>query len=326
MAIIIWKGGVIALKKIIACTIFTILVSQGISQGISLGRVEGSSSLKRTENNEANYKITMKQDFLCLMMAYPDYALDVEKGADGAFYLKMKSGKKILYDDKKSKNLEQKLSNPDLQDMLEQIYPLRSINHVMEANFDPGRVRVYSLLKEVYGDSRATIERSLKRAGGNFRFNGNNLASKSLSSALKELSEKSRSNGKISGNVFPINGTYNYRVISGTNMLSPHAFGIAIDLVTQSSDYWKWATMKKANERLSKYPAEIAEVFEKNNFIWGGKWSHFDIMHYEYRPEIILKAKYFGDEKGEIKNWYGQVSIDDSKIKDYIGKIDKVLE
>ena len=25
--------------------------------------------------------------------------------------------------------------------------------------------------------------------------------------------------------------------------------------------------------------------------IWGGKWHRFDIMHFEYRPEIILQAK-----------------------------------
>lgn len=322
MAIIVLKGGEIDLKKIIACTIFTILILQSMSQGT----VEGGSTLRRTENNENKYKVTMKQDFLCLMMAYPDYAVDVEKGDNGAFYLIMKSRKKILYDDKKAKNFAQKLSNPDLQDMLEQIYPLTPIKHVMEVDYDPGRARIYSLLKEVYGDSRSAVEGNLKRAGGNFRFNGNNLASKSMSNAIKELSDISRSNGKVSRNVFPLNGTYNYRVISGTNMLSPHAFGIAIDLVTQSSDYWKWASVKKANSRLSSYPAEIAEIFEKNNFIWGGKWSHFDIMHYEYRPEIILKAKYFGDEKSKFKNWYGEVSLDDPIIKGYIGKIDKVLE
>jgi hypothetical protein len=32
-------------------------------------------------------------------------------------------------------------------------------------------------------------------------------------------------------------------------------------------------------------------VFERQGFIWGGKWWHFDTMHFEYRPEIIAHAK-----------------------------------
>ncbi len=38
-----------------------------------------------------------------------------------------------------------------------------------------------------------------------------------------------------------------------------------------------------------KYPKEIVEVFEKHGFIWGGKWSHYDLMHFEYRPELLQK-------------------------------------
>jgi hypothetical protein len=29
-------------------------------------------------------------------------------------------------------------------------------------------------------------------------------------------------------------------------------------------------------------------VFEKHGFIWGGKWYHYDTMHFEYRPELLL--------------------------------------
>jgi hypothetical protein len=32
---------------------------------------------------------------------------------------------------------------------------------------------------------------------------------------------------------------------------------------------------------------EIVDVFERHGFIWGGKWYHFDTMHFEYRPELI---------------------------------------
>ena len=39
----------------------------------------------------------------------------------------------------------------------------------------------------------------------------------------------------------------------------------------------------------NNYPQEIVELFEKHGFIWGGKWSHFDLMHFEYRPELLRK-------------------------------------
>ena len=32
-------------------------------------------------------------------------------------------------------------------------------------------------------------------------------------------------------------------------------------------------------------------AFEAEGFIWGGKWSEFDLMHFEYRPELILLAR-----------------------------------
>ena len=32
----------------------------------------------------------------------------------------------------------------------------------------------------------------------------------------------------------------------------------------------------------------IPEIFEKHGFIWGGKWDHFDTMHFEYRPELCV--------------------------------------
>lgn len=33
------------------------------------------------------------------------------------------------------------------------------------------------------------------------------------------------------------------------------------------------------------YPASIVRAFESEGFIWGGKWYHFDLMYFEYRPE-----------------------------------------
>lgn len=285
----------------------------------------GGSALN-AEGETNDYDVNMKRDLLVLMMAYPEYAVNVEKDSSGHVYLVMKSGKKIFYDDKKTKNFDQKLNNGDLQDMLEQVYPLSSIEDIMEKDFDPGRVRVYSLLNEVYGSSKKAIEDNLVNVNSiNCRFNKNNGAAEALKNVMRELLPLAKGNSKISSCIYPLSGTYNHRVIAGTGRLSPHAFGNTIDLARDKRDYWKWASVEQGRQRLKSYPKEIVEIFEKNNFVWGGKWNHFDILHFEYRPEIILKARYFGEGNKNDGKWYEGVPIEDANIKNYIEKIEAVL-
>jgi D-alanyl-D-alanine carboxypeptidase-like protein len=38
-------------------------------------------------------------------------------------------------------------------------------------------------------------------------------------------------------------------------------------------------------------PWEIIRIFESHGFIWGGKWYHYDTMHFEYRPELLIAGK-----------------------------------
>ena len=66
---------------------------------------------------EDKYNIQMKEDILVLFMAYPGFIKDIEKTEDNKVYIIMKSGKKILYDDKVEKSHEEVLANPDLHDM-----------------------------------------------------------------------------------------------------------------------------------------------------------------------------------------------------------------
>ena len=275
------------------------------------------------------YDRAMRQDLLCLMMAYPEYVTDIESDAQGKVYVIMKSGRRLLYDDKRQKNPAEKLSNPDLQDMLEQVYPLLPVRSVLEENYDPGRSRVYGLFSEVYGSSKQAVEAklvSLNLGYGSYQFNGSNKAAESLKAAMNELVPLARGNQSIGNCIFPSSGTYNYRLIAGTNQLSPHSYGIAIDLAVNKKDYWRWSSRTDGDKRLSAYPSEIVEVFEKNNFIWGGKWGHFDIMHFEYRPEVILKARYFKDNQNIEKAWHDGVPLEDVFIKNSIEKINKKLK
>ncbi|NRY20752.1 hypothetical protein DE164_004073 [Clostridium beijerinckii] len=164
---------------------------------------------------------------------------------------------------------------------------------------------------------------TLKYGYTNYQFNKQNDANASLEAALKELMPLAKSRSDIGSILYPASGTFNYRVISGTGRLSPHSYGIAIDLKSDKRDYWKWSSEKAGKERLSDYPKELVEAFEKNNFVWGGKWGHFDILHFEYRPEIILKARYFANWNNNDE-WFQGVPINEETNK-YIEIINNKL-
>jgi hypothetical protein len=75
--------------------------------------------------------------------------------------------------------------------------------------------------------------------------------------------------------------------------LSLHSFGIAIDINVAESNYWQW-DCKCKNEKTklnytNRIPQLIIAIFEKYGFIWGGKWYHYDTMHFEYRPELLIQ-------------------------------------
>ncbi|CAH2214034.1 M15 family metallopeptidase [Tepidibacter aestuarii] len=276
--------------------------------------------------NDKKYTIDMKRNILSLMMGYDGYIVDIDASDDNV-YLIMKSGNKILYDDKKNKTTQEKINNPDLQDMMEESYNLENTHNI--ATNDPGRIRHYQLLKEVYGNTKKEIEVNLKnlRFGNKYyAFNNKNNAYDNLNKSINEALNICKQDNRIYKYVYPISGTFNYRVISGTGRLSPHSFGIAIDLTSDKSDYWKWASKEAGQNRLKSYPDSLVRVFENNKFIWGGKWEHFDILHFEYRPEFIYKAKHFNDNLDYSKPWYKGADIKDERTKLYIDLINNKIK
>lgn len=325
------------MKKIGALAVILIFLISGCgrkppstdSSVKSVDKTQESVDKSTVDRTETIYSITMKRDILALMLAYPDYINGVEAKEEDNAYIIMKSGKRILYDDKKQKSFEEKMLNADIQDMLEQIYPLNDISKLMDKDNDPGRIRAYSLFNDIYGVSKEKIQSDLvnvKAGGRSLQFNKNNRAADFLKAAFEETNALIKSNPKIYSFVYPSSGTFNYRVISGTNQLSAHAFGIAIDLKSDKRDYWKWASRQDGEKRLNEYPRELVRVFEKNNFIWGGKWNHFDILHFEYRPEIIIKGKYFAGEPDLNKLWHDGINLKDDRVEKYVKIIDSALK
>ena len=72
-----------------------------------------------------------------------------------------------------------------------------------------------------------------------------------------------------------------------------YGFGIAIDIAAAHSHYWLRAKPGAGGHIAYKneIPWEIVRIFEAHGFIWGGKWYHYDTMHFEYRPELTGAAK-----------------------------------
>ena len=87
--------------------------------------------------------------------------------------------------------------------------------------------------------------------------------------------------------LFPIGGTYVCRAVADTGQTSMHGWGAAIDINVSLSDYWLWRRAAGLPAYVNRIPPEIVAIFERHGFIWGGRWSHFDTMHFEYRPELI---------------------------------------
>jgi D-alanyl-D-alanine carboxypeptidase len=67
-----------------------------------------------------------------------------------------------------------------------------------------------------------------------------------------------------------------------------HGWGAAIDINPALSDYWLWhQAAGDVPIYVNRIPPDIVAVFERHGFIWGGRWVHFDTMHFEYRPELL---------------------------------------
>nr|WP_253685387.1 MULTISPECIES: M15 family metallopeptidase [unclassified Treponema] len=91
--------------------------------------------------------------------------------------------------------------------------------------------------------------------------------------------------------------SFNWRVIADSGKLSNHSWGSAIDLLPANyrnkKIYWFWEAarndywMKIMPYRRWIPPKAVIDAFESEGFIWGGKWTLWDNMHFEYRPELL---------------------------------------
>ncbi|OMQ46193.1 M15 family metallopeptidase [Ensifer sp. 1H6] len=230
---------------------------------------------------------TLSEKLELLARAYPEAVAEV-----GQDTLTLRDGGPALpIDDGRQKSHAEKLASGDIEDSLSQIYPLGPCAKPPGVDFDPGRIRSEALMKRLYGGSAAGVRRDLVVVdwfGERLSVTSRHGVAKALQAVGRELASRP----KLKRYLVPSAGTFNWRNIAGAHTLSVHSFGAAIDLNTGFADYWRWAGGGKSGAApyRNRYPLEIVEVFEKHGFIWGGRWYHFDTMHFEYRPELIGKT------------------------------------
>jgi hypothetical protein len=232
-----------------------------------------------------------------LVAAYPGAIAALERDAEGRLVLALTTGQKLMYDDGVPRDQRQALENPDVRTMLAQAYPLGPVtdqNASPAPGFDPGRARVQALFAALYGASEAQVRQNCAAAPfGNkhLQFNARFGAAQALARVWQNIQAQLPRHPEWNAILSPVGGTLAWRRIAGTKRLSMHSFGIAIDL-NPHLPYWRnGLAPDAAATRRKAFPPEILAAFEAEGFIWGGKWASFDLMHFEYRPEIILKAR-----------------------------------
>lgn len=156
------------------------------------------------------------------------------------------------------------------------------------APVDPGRARVEELFRATYGGTRREVEPRLAKVRFfGLRYPFHERAAEPLRRVVERLEGAVKTDPKVLPFLRDIGGTFIWRTIKRSKRLSGHAFGIAIDLNVERSDYWRWTYRGKPMIWKNRVPQAVVDAFEAEGFIWGGRWKHYDTMHFEYRPELL---------------------------------------
>lgn len=220
-----------------------------------------------------------------LVRAYPDFLLSHDEEV-----LVWKDGTHMpVSDGRSNKTFQEKLRHASILDQLSIPYVRGELEKPPGLEEDPGRFRNAAFFDKMYGDcSKGEVQKKLanvawlpKSGGGSVQITTANGIADHLRAISEELDALPPDLRKFA---FPSAGAFNCRTVKDTGVRSMHAWGAAIDLNTKFADYWLWNPKVAYRNRI---PFSIVEIFERHGFIWGGKWGHFDTMHFEYRPELL---------------------------------------
>lgn len=231
----------------------------------------------------------LPKEVVKLMKAYPDCVKDY----DGQSII-MSDNSKIPYTTVANKSHEELMNSTNLGEIFHYKYIKGKVPSIPK-NYDPGRIGNEDLLKKMYGANSEEVQKHLvtiiwcpSLVNQKLRVTSQNGVDKQLQKISDELDKHPELKDYLRSA-----GTFNWRKVRGTDRLSSHSFGTAIDLNVKYSDYWQWdcrCTSEDVDLRYkNRIPQLIVDIFEKHGFIWGGKWYHYDTMHFEYRPELLIE-------------------------------------
>jgi hypothetical protein len=230
-----------------------------------------------------------------LQEVYGDQGLAVSLGPP--YLVSLGSPGAFPYDDGLEKDFYAMLEGGDLEDSFSQPYPLGPLTTVPAKNADPGRIRDYAFLGALYGDEEEVIRANLEAVAWPFGPNPKTFYVTRVAGAADALRAVVAELQTLDEDILPYlvdpGGSFNYRRVLGTERLSAHSYGIAVDINVAKSNYWRWVHGAETDDLAyrNQIPYEIVEIFERHGYIWGGKWYHYDTMHFEYRPELLKLAQ-----------------------------------
>jgi hypothetical protein len=223
-----------------------------------------------------------------LLRAYPDALA----GFDGGNLIWRDGTRMPVGDGRPEKSMEEQLRHGSILDQLRLAYPAGA-PPLTAPQQDPGRVRNEPFFDRMYGGCRSgQVARDLVPVvwlpvtwGHVVSITSVNGVDRQLAAVSRELDALPAEDKKY---LYPPAGTYACRPVADTGRTSMHAWGAAIDINPGFSDYWLWRrTTGGTPAYVNRIPPDIVTVFERHGFIWGGRWAHFDTMHFEYRPELL---------------------------------------
>ena len=190
------------------------------------------------------------------------------------------------------KSFDELLRNASILDQFRLAYLRGALGKLPPVNDDPGRFRNEAFFNKMYGDCRkGELKRHLVPVVWLPNTWGKTIFVTNINGVAARLAAISREIDALPAAIkraaYPVAGAFSCRPVKDTGRPSMHSYAAAIDLNLAVSDYWLWQKKNDPIPYRNRMPQKIVDIFERNGFIWGGKWYHYDTMHFEYRPELL---------------------------------------